>query len=76
VLLVLPEQPSQLLNRALLYTAISRGKQRVEIWALAPRIGEAVAGKALRAAGLALRLRQHEAKAPVAPLAGSQASLF
>ena len=58
VLLVLPEQPSQLLNRALLYTGISRAKNRVEIWALAPRIGEAVGSKAARAAGLALRLRK------------------
>jgi exodeoxyribonuclease V alpha subunit len=76
VLLVLPEQPSQLLNRALLYTAISRGKQRVDIWALAPRISEAVASKAVRAAGLALRLRQHEVETPAMPQMGSQASLF
>ncbi|MDP3847804.1 MAG: exodeoxyribonuclease V subunit alpha [Pseudomonas sp.] len=56
VLLVLPELPSPLLSRSLFYTGITRAKQRVEIWALAPRIGEAVATRAERAAGLAERL--------------------
>ena len=56
VLLVLPEQPSPLLTRSLFYTGITRAKHKVEIWALAPRISEAVNTKAERAAGLALRL--------------------
>ena len=56
VLLVLPEQPSPLLTRSLFYTGITRAKNKVEIWALAPRISEAVNTKAERAAGLALRL--------------------
>lgn len=56
VLLVLPEQPSPLLSRSLFYTGITRAKHKVEIWALAPRISEAVNTKAERAAGLALRL--------------------
>lgn len=56
VLLVLPEQPSPLLSRSLFYTGITRAKHKVEIWALALRISEAVNSKAERAAGLALRL--------------------
>jgi exodeoxyribonuclease V alpha subunit len=56
VLLVLPEQPSPLLTRSLFYTGITRAKHKVEIWALAPRINEAVTTKAERAAGLAERL--------------------
>jgi exodeoxyribonuclease V alpha subunit len=56
VLLVLPEYSSPLLTRSLFYTGITRAKQKVEIWALAPRITEAVNTKAERAAGLALRL--------------------
>jgi exodeoxyribonuclease V alpha subunit len=56
VLLVLPEQPSPLLTRSLFYTGITRAKHKVDIWALAPRISEAVATRAERAAGLAQRL--------------------
>ncbi|MFZ3152545.1 exodeoxyribonuclease V subunit alpha [Pseudomonas sp.] len=56
VLLALPEQPSPLLTRSLFYTGITRAKHKVEIWALPPRLGEAVATRADRAAGLAERL--------------------
>jgi len=58
VLLVLPEQPSPLLTRSLFYTGITRAKYKVEIWALPPRLGEAVATRAERAAGLAERLQR------------------
>jgi exodeoxyribonuclease V alpha subunit len=64
VLLALPEQPSPLLTRSLFYTGITRAKQRVEIWGLAPRLGEAVVTRAERAAGLAERL----ARRSTAPL--------
>lgn len=56
VLLALPEQPSPLLTRSLFYTAITRAKQKVEIWALPARLAEAVTARAERAAGLADRL--------------------
>ena len=56
VLLVLPEQPSPLLSRSLFYTGITRAKLKVEIWGLPARLGEAVATRAERAAGLAERL--------------------
>ncbi|WP_439860246.1 exodeoxyribonuclease V subunit alpha [Pseudomonas sp. MBLB4136] len=70
VLLALPEQPSPLLTRSLFYTGITRAKQRVEIWALAPRLGEAVATRAERAAGLAERL----ARRPATPAEESKAA--
>jgi exodeoxyribonuclease V alpha subunit len=56
VLLALPEQPSPLLTRSLLYTGITRAKRKVEIWALPARLAEAVTTRAERAAGLAERL--------------------
>jgi len=56
VLLVLPELPSPLLTRSLLYTGITRAKARVELWGLAARLQEAVSTRAERAAGLAERL--------------------
>jgi exodeoxyribonuclease V alpha subunit len=56
VLLVLPEQPSPLLNRSLLYTGISRARDRVEIWGLQARLLEALASQSERATGLAQRL--------------------
>ncbi len=58
VLLVLPEQPGPLLTRALLYTGITRAKQKVELWALPERLDEAVLTQAECAAGLAQRLRE------------------
>ncbi|MEK8081839.1 exodeoxyribonuclease V subunit alpha [Pseudomonas sp. XK-1] len=65
VLLVLPEQPSPLLSRSLFYTGITRAKQLVEIWALPPRLGEAVVTRAERAAGLAERLQAKSAQPEV-----------
>ncbi|MCY1356360.1 RecBCD enzyme subunit RecD [compost metagenome] len=56
VLLALPEQPSPLLSRALLYTGITRAKHKVELWALPARLADAVQTRAERAAGLAERL--------------------
>ena len=75
VLLVLPEQPSPLLSRSLFYTGITRAKHKVEIWALAPRISEAVNTKAERAAGLAERLALAVADgAAHAPLSATSSS--
>ncbi|MFZ3204488.1 MAG: exodeoxyribonuclease V subunit alpha [Pseudomonas sp.] len=64
VLLVLPEQPSPLLSRSLFYTGITRAKHKVEIWGLPARLGEAVATRAERAAGLAERLAVDPATQP------------
>ena len=79
VLLVLPEQPSPLLSRSLLYTGITRAKQLVEVWALPARLSDAVATRAERAAGLAERLAQAVTTPPVSPppvSAQDQLSLF
>jgi exodeoxyribonuclease V alpha subunit len=78
VLLVLPEQPSPLLSRSLFYTGITRAKQKVEIWGLPPRLAEAVATRAERAAGLAERLAHAPAVVPAdAPIAtNGQLGLF
>ena len=64
VVLVLPDQPSPLLSRSLLYTGITRAKTKVEIWAHHERLTEAVRSQAIRAAGLSLRLRP-ERQAPL-----------
>ncbi|OMG67315.1 exodeoxyribonuclease V subunit alpha [Stutzerimonas balearica] len=78
VLLALPEQPSPLLTRALLYTGITRARQRVELWALPARLAEAVKARAERASGLAERLAAPAPTAPAvaAPADGDQLSLF
>lgn len=78
VLLALPEQPSPLLTRALLYTGITRARQRVELWALPARLAEAVNARAERASGLAERLAAVEPTTPAvaAPADGDQLSLF
>ncbi|WP_017938913.1 exodeoxyribonuclease V subunit alpha [Zestomonas thermotolerans] len=64
VLLVLPEAPSPLLTRSLLYTGITRAKRKVELWALAERLADCVRTRAERAAGLAARLALAEAAPP------------
>ncbi|WP_263146316.1 exodeoxyribonuclease V subunit alpha [Pseudomonas sp. RIT-PI-AD] len=83
VLLVLPEQPSPLLTRALFYTGITRAKRRVDVWGLPARLEEAVLSRAERAAGLARRLALAGPAAPApadpaprAPGATDQLELF
>lgn len=77
VLLVLPDQPSPLLTRALFYTGITRAKHKVEIWGQAARLGEAVNTRAERAAGLAERLAVATPSVPVTPPATpDQLALF
>ncbi|WPC05047.1 exodeoxyribonuclease V subunit alpha [Pseudomonas benzenivorans] len=76
VLLALPEQPSPLLTRSLFYTGITRAKQKVEIWGLAPRLAEAVSTRAERAAGLAERLSLAAPRPAPAACGGGQLGLF
>ncbi len=61
VLLFLADKPSVLLNRALLYTAVSRAKQQVLIYAQADIIEQTVQQKQQRHSGLRdkLTLRTH-----------------
>jgi len=56
VLLALPENPSTLLSRALLYTAVTRAKKHATICAKAERLLEAVQTRREQSSGLAQRL--------------------
>jgi exodeoxyribonuclease V alpha subunit len=76
VLLVLPEQPSPLLSRSLFYTGITRAKQKVEIWGLPARLGEAVVTRAERAAGLAERLEIPMSENAASVMTQEQLDLF
>lgn len=57
VLLVLPEQPSALVNRSLIYTAITRAKKHIAIRASREILGQAIAAQAERTSGLRERLQ-------------------
>jgi len=54
--MVLPERASYVLSRALLYTAITRATDRLEIWGRTEVLGEAIRRRARRASGLRDRL--------------------
>ena len=56
VIMVLPERASHVLSRALLYTAITRATDRLEIWGRTEVLGEAIRRRARRASGLRDRL--------------------
>jgi exodeoxyribonuclease V alpha subunit len=56
VILVLPERASLILSRALLYTAITRATDRLEIWGRTKILEEAIRCRARRASGLRDRL--------------------
>ncbi|WP_018180130.1 exodeoxyribonuclease V subunit alpha [Jongsikchunia kroppenstedtii] len=54
VTVVLPEEGSVLLTRELLYTAVTRARERVRIVGSAAEVAEAVTHRVMRASGLAL----------------------
>ncbi len=56
VVVVLPEAPSPLNTRELLYTGLTRAKRRVTVYTSADRLQEAVAARVTRRSGLAARL--------------------
>jgi exodeoxyribonuclease V alpha subunit len=56
VLLILPDQMSEVLSRELLYTAVTRARQRVEIWADEEVFRRAVERRIERSTGLRDRL--------------------
>jgi exodeoxyribonuclease V alpha subunit len=58
VMLLLPTQPSRVLTRELLYTAITRARQSVWLAAGADRVAEAVATPTRRYSGLQTRLQE------------------
>ncbi|MCX7818761.1 MAG: exodeoxyribonuclease V subunit alpha [Kiritimatiellae bacterium] len=70
VLLVLPDRDSPLLTRELVYTAITRARRRVEVWAPAPLLAEAIQRTAHRSSGLADAIRRRlsgETTSPPSP---------
>jgi exodeoxyribonuclease V alpha subunit len=52
VLLVLPDRPSPVLTRELLYTAVTRARQRVQVWGNEAVLVAAVQARVRRASGL------------------------
>ncbi len=56
VLLVLPEEPHPLVNRELIYTAVTRARQTVEIWATESTVLAGLAQNAQRHSGMAKAL--------------------
>jgi exodeoxyribonuclease V alpha subunit len=52
ILLILPDRDSPVLTRELVYTAITRARERVEIWGNADVFRDAVARRTVRASGL------------------------
>jgi exodeoxyribonuclease V alpha subunit len=56
VAIVLPEQPSPLLSRELLYTAVTRARKSVTIFASEASLRACLAAKLQRASGLTGRL--------------------
>ncbi|MEO7724839.1 MAG: exodeoxyribonuclease V subunit alpha [Chthoniobacterales bacterium] len=57
ILLLLPESDSQLLTRELLYTALTRARDKVEVWATEPVLKAAIARRVTRVSGLQDALR-------------------
>lgn len=57
VMVVLPERDSRVLTRELLYTAITRARERVEIWGDEGLLRSAVNRRVARGSGLADRMR-------------------
>lgn len=60
VALVLPEQPSVLLSRPLLYTAVTRARRKVTVFGNEARLREAVRLVPVRHSGLVARLSEEE----------------
>jgi exodeoxyribonuclease V alpha subunit len=52
VVLLLPSQPSRVVTRELLYTGLTRARQRVEVWGSEPVVRAGVAARVERSSGL------------------------
>jgi exodeoxyribonuclease V alpha subunit len=58
VTVLLPQEDSRLLTRELLYTAVTRAKERVRVVGPEAALRAAIERRAVRASGLAQRLRR------------------
>lgn len=70
VFVLLPAQPSPVLTRELLYTAVTRAKEQVTVFGSAEVLQAAVKARVHRMSGLADRLRSPRAPAPSTRLSG------
>src|SRR5262249_43562168 len=52
VVLLLPPQPSRVVTRELLYTGLTRARQRVEVWGSEAVVGAGVVARVERSSGL------------------------
>jgi exodeoxyribonuclease V alpha subunit len=64
VTVLLPPADSRLLTRELLYTAVTRAREKVRVIGTADQVRAAVGRRALRASGLARRLRDRAGLTP------------
>ena len=60
VLLILSDRPSPVLTREMLYTAVSRARKAVEIWAPEAVLRSAVARRTFRSSGLAHAIHRED----------------
>ncbi|MDP3085927.1 MAG: exodeoxyribonuclease V subunit alpha, partial [Rubrivivax sp.] len=67
VLVLLPAQPSRVVSRELLYTAVTRARERLWLCAGAEVLGAAIAAPTRRHSGLLARLREAAADNPPPP---------
>ena len=56
VLLLLPDRPSPVLSRELIYTGLTRASERAEVWFTEPVLRDAIAQRATRTSGLREKL--------------------
>jgi exodeoxyribonuclease V alpha subunit len=70
VTVLMPPVESRLLTRELFYTAVTRAKTKVRVVGSAESVRAAIERRAVRASGLALRLRGSERELRVGPCAG------
>jgi exodeoxyribonuclease V alpha subunit len=68
LLLVLPGRASRVLNRELLYTAVTRARRQVQISGSAAVLAAGVAARSVRHSGLRARLREAAGSSPAADL--------
>ncbi|MGH3676122.1 MAG: exodeoxyribonuclease V subunit alpha [Mycobacterium sp.] len=67
VTVLMPPEESRLLSRELLYTAVTRAKERIRVVGSEPSVRAAVDRRAIRASGLAQRLYRDRYAAPLPP---------
>lgn len=66
VILFLPPVPSAVTTRELVYTGITRARQRIDLWTSAATLRTAIACRALRMSGLREKLEGQELSGPAA----------